>query len=53
MLARVVMSLVSQIDEYTTTDIAMYLDFRTMVEPSMALEYGKKHFAPALHSVIK
>ncbi|KAH8761156.1 salicylate hydroxylase-like protein [Diaporthe sp. PMI_573] len=28
-------------------------DFRAMVEPSMALEYGKKHFAPALHTALK
>ncbi|KAK9486611.1 hypothetical protein V1527DRAFT_451013 [Lipomyces starkeyi] len=28
-------------------------DFRAMVEPSLPLEYAKKHFAPALHSVIR
>ncbi|KAL2285285.1 hypothetical protein FJTKL_08235 [Diaporthe vaccinii] len=28
-------------------------DFRAMVEPSMPLEYSKKHFAPALHPAIK
>lgn len=30
-----------------------YLDFRAMVEPSMPLEYAKKHFAPVLHPAIK
>ncbi|KAI3390932.1 hypothetical protein diail_8347 [Diaporthe ilicicola] len=28
-------------------------DFRAMVEPSMPLEYAKKHFAPPLHNAIK
>ncbi|KAK7698843.1 hypothetical protein SLS64_012196 [Diaporthe eres] len=28
-------------------------DFRAMVDPSMPLEYAKKHFAPALHPAIK
>ncbi|KIM94484.1 hypothetical protein OIDMADRAFT_136193 [Oidiodendron maius Zn] len=29
------------------------LDFRAMVEPSMPLEYAKKHFAPALQTAVK
>ncbi|KAI9695809.1 MAG: hypothetical protein M1820_008402 [Bogoriella megaspora] len=28
-------------------------DFRAMVKPSLPLEYAKKHFAPALHAVIR
>ena len=29
------------------------IDFRAMVEPSMPLEYAKKHFAPALQTAVK
>lgn len=31
----------------------VYVDFRAMVEPSMPLEYARKHFAPAVQTAIK
>ena len=36
-----------------STDFECEIDFRAMVDQSMPLEYAKKHFAPALHTVIK
>jgi hypothetical protein len=48
--------LVVQTDELYSvpiTNTECYLDFRAMVKPSMPLEYAKKHFAPALHAVIR
>lgn len=38
---------------YKRSIINKCIDFRAMVEPSMPLEYAKKHFAPALHPAIK
>lgn len=29
------------------------VDFRVMVDPSMPVEYAKKHFAPALQTAVK
>jgi hypothetical protein len=39
--------------ELSVTDAACEIDFRAMVDPSMALDYAKKHFAPELHTVIR
>ncbi|KKY30997.1 putative salicylate hydroxylase [Diaporthe ampelina] len=43
-------------DSATSNEMQNFLylsHFRAMVEPSLPLEYGKKHFAPALHATIK
>lgn len=41
-----------QTDEWSTTKCPS-VDFRAMVDPSMPLEYAKKHFAPALQTAVK
>lgn len=35
------------------TNADYYLDFRAMVDASVPLKYAKKHFAPALQTVIR
>ena len=39
----------------STSDPSLMLsvDFRAMVDPSMPMEYAKKHFAPALQTAVK
>ena len=33
--------------------LMLSVDFRAMVDPSMPVEYAKKHFAPALQTAVK